>query len=142
MMPALLLSFFNFVFDFFKMFKWGKILDFAMAKLKFSAMLSVNLIIMGFMAGYFAALIYALNFIYTKLIYIIDYINNATNSGEAISLLMSVLSAYGIWNALCDVFSVFLPFIIAMLGIYGSKLGIVIFKNSREVLLSLFISRL
>jgi hypothetical protein len=132
----------GFLMDFFGFFKWSKLFDFVLSGLKFSSMLAVNTIIMGFMVAYFAALLYSLKFIYEKINYIISYIQNFPNSNDVSSLALSVIKSIGAWNGFVDAVNIFIPIIASIIAIYGGKLGIIIFKNSREVLLSLFISKL
>lgn len=128
---------------FFRFFKWSSVVDFFFKKVTFASMLVVNTIIAALLASYFAATLSSLNFIYEKINYIIKYINDFVgDSNDVVSLSVNILKSLGIWNAFVDVYNVFSPFLISLALGYVFKFGIKFFRNSRDILVSLAISKI
>ena len=71
-MPALVAM----IVNFFGFFKWGKIVDYALRAVTFSKMVIINAILGGLILSYATAVLYIINFIYSKFNYIVDFINN------------------------------------------------------------------
>ena len=102
----------------------------------------INGILVGVVISYTTAVIYIINFIYSKLNYIIDYVNNLSLGNEKIvTATLAVLKSLGAWNAFCDVFSIFSPILLSFFSIYSIKIGIVIYRFFRETLLSFISSK-
>ena len=106
-------------------------------------MVAINLFLFGAISAYFFAVVSILDFIYTKFNYIVDYVNNLSGGSDKLVLTaMAVLRSLGAWNAFCDVFAVFSPVFLSFFVIYATKIGIFIFKNARNTLLSFIIAKL
>ncbi|WP_222863038.1 hypothetical protein, partial [Campylobacter concisus] len=70
-------------------------------------------------------------------------INNlSVGNDKIITTSMMVLKSLGAWNALCDVFAIFSPVFLSFFVIYATKIGIFVFKNARDTLLSFIIAKL
>ena len=138
-MPAIIAM----IVNFFGFFKWGKVVDFVLRKITFAKMVVINLLLFASILSYVAAVLVILNFIYTKFNYIVDYINNlSVGNDKIITTSMMVLKSLGAWNALCDVFVIFSPVFLSFFVIYATKIGIFVFKNARDTLLSFVIAKL
>ena len=106
-------------------------------------MIIINGLLFASILSYVAAVLVILNFIYTKFNYIVDYINNlSVGNDKIITTAMMALKSLGAWNAFCDVFAVFSPILLSFFLIYAAKIGIFIFKNARDTLLSFVIAKL
>ena len=93
------------IVSFFGFFKWENAINFVFKAVTFSKMVVINVILGVLVLSYATAVIYIINFIYSKLNYIIDYINNLSVGDEKIiTTAISVLKSLGAWNAFCDVF--------------------------------------
>lgn len=138
-MPAIIAM----IVSFFGFFKWGKVVDFVLRKITFAKMIIINGLLFASILSYVAAVLVILNFIYTKFNYIVDYINNlSVGNDKIITTAMMALKSLGAWNAFCDVFAVFSPILLSFFLIYAAKIGIFIFKNARDTLLSFVIAKL
>ena len=138
-MPAIIAM----IVNLFGFFKWGKVVDFVLRKITFAKMVVINLLLFASILSYLAAVLVILNFIYTKFNYIVDYINNlSVGNDKIITTSMMVLKSLGAWNALCDVFVIFSPVFLSFFVIYATKIGIFVFKNARDTLLSFVIAKL
>lgn len=131
------------IVSFFGFFKWQKIVDYALRAITFSKMVIINTILGGLMFSYATAVLYIINFIYAKFNYIVDYANNlSAGSGKLILTSISILKSLGVWNAFCDVFSIFSPILLSFFIIYATKIGIVVFRFVRETLITFILAKL
>lgn len=138
-MPAIIAM----ITSFFGFFTWEKVVDFFFKTVSFSSMVTINLFLFGAISAYFFAVVSILDFIYTKFNYIVDYVNNLSGGSDKLVLTaMAVLRSLGAWNAFCDVFAIFSPILLSFFLIYAAKIGIFIFKNARDTLLSFIIAKL
>ena len=138
-MPAII----SMIVNLFGFFKWGKVVDFVLRGITFAKMVIINGLLFASILAYVAAVLVILNFIYTKFNYIVDYINNlSVGNDKIITTSMLVLKSLGAWNALCDVFAIFSPVLLSFFVIYATKIGIFVFKNARDTLLSFIIAKL
>ena len=138
-MPAIIAM----IVNFFGFFKWGKVVDFVLRGITFAKMVIINGLLFASILAYVAAVLVILNFIYTKFNYIVDYINNlSVGNDKIVTTSMMVLKSLGAWNALCDVFAIFSPVFLSFFVIYATKIGIFVFKNARDTLLSFIIAKL
>ena len=131
------------IVNLFGFFKWGKVVDFVLRGITFAKMVIINGLLFASILAYVAAVLVILNFIYTKFNYIVDYINNLSiGNDKIVTTSMMVLKSLGAWNALCDVFAIFSPVLLSFFVIYATKIGIFVFKNARDTLLSFIIAKL
>ena len=138
-MPAIIAM----IVNLFGFFKWGKVVDFVLRGITFAKMVIINGLLLASILAYVAAVSVILNFIYTKFNYIVDYINNlSVGNDKIVTTSMMVLKSLGAWNALCDVFAIFSPVFLSFFVIYATKIGIFVFKNARDTLLSFIIAKL
>ena len=138
-MPAII----SMIVNLFGFFKWGKVVDFVLRGITFAKMVIINGLLFASILAYVAAVLVILNFIYTKFNYIVDYINNlSVGNDKIVTTSMMVLKSLGAWNALCDVFTIFSPVLLSFFVIYATKIGIFVFKNARDTLLSFIIAKL
>ncbi|QPH94820.1 fatty acid synthesis protein [Campylobacter concisus] len=138
-MPAIIAM----IVNLFGFFKWGKVVDFVLRGITFAKMVIINGLLFASILAYVAAVLVILNFIYTKFNYIVDYINNLSiGNDKIVTTSMMVLKSLGAWNALCDVFAIFSPVLLSFFVIYATKIGIFVFKNARDTLLSFIIAKL
>ena len=138
-MPAIIAM----IVNLFGFFKWGKIVDFVLRGITFAKMVIINGLLFASILAYVASVLVILNFIYTKFNYIVDYINNlSVGNDKIVTTSMMVLKSLGAWNALCDVFTIFSPVLLSFFVIYATKIGIFVFKNARDTLLSFIIAKL
>ncbi|OUT12094.1 fatty acid synthesis protein [Campylobacter concisus] len=106
-------------------------------------MVVINVILGALVLSYAAAVIYIINFIYSKINYIIDYVNNLSiGSDRIVTTAISVLKSLGAWNAFCDVFSIFSPILLSFFIIYATKIGITVFRFVRETLVTFILAKL
>lgn len=133
---AMIVSFFGF-------FKWGKIVDYALRAVTFSKMVIINAILGGLILSYATAVLYIINFIYSKFNYIVDFVNNLSiGNDKLVVTAISVLRALGAWNAFCDVMAIFSPIFLSFFLIYATKIGIVVFRFVRETLITFILAKL
>ena len=133
---AMIVSFFGF-------FKWGKIVDYALRVVTFSKMVIINAILGGLILSYATAVLYIINFIYSKFNYIVDFVNNLSiGNDKLVVTAISVLRALGAWNAFCDVMAIFSPIFLSFFLIYATKIGIVVFRFVRETLITFILAKL
>lgn len=138
-MPAIIAT----IVSFFGFFKWGKVVDYALRAISFSKMVIINAILGGLMLSYATAVLYIINFIYSKFNYIVDYVNNlSAGSDKLVTTAMAVLRSLGAWNAFCDVFAIFSPILLSFFVIYATKIGIVVFRFVRETLITFILAKL
>lgn len=138
-MPALVAM----IVNFFGFFKWGKIVDYALRAVTFSKMVIINAILGGLILSYATAVLYIINFIYSKFNYIVDFVNNLSISNDKLFVTaISVLRALGAWNAFCDVMAIFSPILLSFFIIYATKIGIVVFRFVRETLITFILAKL
>ena len=138
-MPAIIAM----IVNLFGFFKWGKIVNFVLRGITFAKMVIINGLLFASILAYVASVLVILNFIYTKFNYIVDYINNlSVGNDKIVTTSMMVLKSLGAWNALCDVFTIFSPVLLSFFVIYDTKIGIFVFKNARDTLLSFIIAKL
>ena len=138
-MPAIIAM----IVNLFGFFKWGKIVNFVLRGITFAKMVIINGLLFASILAYVASVLVILNFIYTKFNYIVDYINNlSVGNDKIVTTSMMVLKSLGAWNALCDVFAIFSPVLLSFFVIYATKIGIFVFKNARDTLLSFIIAKL
>ena len=138
-MPA----FIAMIFNFFSFFKWGKIVDYALRAVTFSKMVIINAILGGLILSYATAVLYIINFIYSKFNYIVDFVNNLSiGNDKLVVTAISVLRALGAWNAFCDVMVIFSPILLSFFVIYATKIGIVVFRFVRETLITFILAKL
>lgn len=138
-MPAIIAM----IVNLFGFFKWGKVVDFVLRGITFAKMVIINGLLFASILAYVVAVLVILNFIYTKFNYIVDYINNlSVGNDKIVTTSMMVLKSLGAWNALCDVFVIFSPVFLSFFVIYATKIGIFVFKNARDTLLSFVIAKL
>lgn len=138
-MPAIIAM----IVNFFGFFKWGKIVDYALRAVTFSKMVIINAILGGLILSYATAVLYIINFIYSKFNYIVDFINNLSiGNDKLVVTAISVLRALGAWNAFCDVMSIFSPILLIFFIIYATKIGIVVFRFVRETLITFILAKL
>ena len=138
-MPAIIAM----IVNLFGFFKWGKVVDFVLRGITFAKMVIINGLLFASILAYVAAVSVILNFIYNKFNYIVDYINNlSVGNDKIVTTSMMVLKSLGDWNALCDVFAIFSPVFLSFFVIYATKIGIFVFKNARDTLLSFIIAKL
>ena len=131
------------IVSFFGFFKWGKIVDYALRAVTFSKMVIINAILGGLILSYATAVLYIINFIYSKFNYIVDYVNNlSVGSDRIVTTAFSILKSLGAWNAFCDVMSIFSPILLSFFVIYATKIGIVVFRFVRETLITFILARL
>lgn len=137
-MPAIIAM----IVNFFGFFKWGKIVDYALRAITFSKMVIINAILVGLVVSYATAVLYIINFIYSKFNYIVDYVNNfSVGNDKVITTAIMALKSLGAWNALCDVMAIFSPIFLSFFLIYATKIGIVVFKFVRETILSFVVAK-
>ncbi|WP_187422166.1 hypothetical protein [Campylobacter concisus] len=128
---------------FFRFFKWENAINFVFKAITFSKMVVTNVILGTLVLSYAAAVIYIINFIYSKFNYIIDYVNNLSVGNEKIvTTAFSILKSLGAWNAFCDVFSIFSPIFLSFFVIYATKIGITVFRFVRETLVTFILAKL
>ncbi|ORI04179.1 hypothetical protein [Campylobacter concisus] len=128
---------------FFRFFKWENAINFVFKAVTFSKMVVINVILGALVLSYAAAVIYIINFIYSKFNYIIDYVNNLSVGNEKIvTIAFSILKSLGAWNAFCDVFSIFSPIFLSFFVIYATKIGITVFRFVRETLVTFILAKL
>ena len=138
-MPALVAM----IVNFFGFFKWGKIVDYALRAVTFSKMVIINAILGGLILSYTTAVLYIINFIYSKFNYIVDFVNNLSIGNDKLFVTaISVLRALGAWNAFCDVMAIFSPILLSFFIIYATKIGIVVFRFFRETLITFILAKL
>lgn len=138
-MPAIIAM----IVNFFGFFKWGKIVDYALRAVTFSKMVIINAILGGLILSYATAVLYIINFIYSKFNYIVDFINNLSVGNDKLFVTaISVLRALGAWNAFCDVMAIFSPILLSFFIIYATKIGIVVFRFVRETLITFILAKL
>lgn len=138
-MPAIIAM----IVNLFGFFKWGKVVDFVLRGVTFAKMVIINGLLFASILAYVAAVLVILNFIYIKFNYIVDYINNlSVGNDKIVTTSMMVLKSLGAWNALCDVFAIFSPVFLSFFVIYATKIGVFVFKNARDTLLSFVIAKL
>ena len=131
------------IVSFFGFFKWGKIVDYALRAVIFSKMVIINAILGGLILSYATAVLYIINFIYSKFNYIVDFVNNLSISNDKLFVTaISVLRALGAWNAFCDVMAIFSPILLSFFIIYATKIGIVVFRFVRETLITFILAKL
>lgn len=137
-MPAIIAT----IVSFFGFFKWGKVVDYALRAISFSKMVIINAILVGLVVSYATAVLYIINFIYSKFNYIVDYVNNfSVGNDKVITTAIMALKSFGAWNALCDVMAIFSPIFLSFFLIYATKIGIVVFKFVRETILSFIVAK-
>lgn len=137
-MPAIIAT----IVSFFGFFKWGKVVDYALRAITFSKMVIINAILVGLVVSYATAVLYIINFIYSKFNYIVDYVNNLPTGDEKIlSTALAFIKSLGAWNALCDVMAIFSPIFLSFFLIYATKIGIVVFRFVRETILSFVVAK-
>lgn len=137
-MPAIIAT----IVSFFGFFKWGKVVDYALRAITFSKMVIINAILGGLVISYATAVLYIINFIYSKFNYIVDYVNNLPTGDEKIlSTALAFIKSFGAWNALCDVMAIFSPIFLSFFLIYATKIGIVVFRFVRETILSFVVAK-
>ena len=137
-MPAIIAT----IVSFFGFFKWGKVVDYALRAISFSKMVIINAILVGLVVSYATAVLYIINFIYSKFNYIVDYVNNfSVGNDKVITTAIRALISLGAWNALCDVMAIFSPIFLSFFLIYATKIGIVVFKFVRETILSFVVAK-
>lgn len=144
-MAALLLSFFNFILDFFKMFKWGKIVDFVYRQINFGAMTLINVALVAVLLAYATAVLTLLVSIYKRANDFIDYLNNlalGNQGGEIFSVALSIIKALGIWRAFGDLWDLYSVSIVSIFVIFAMKLGLKILNSLRNTLVSYFIAKM
>jgi hypothetical protein len=135
-MPAIIAM----IVNFFGFFKWGKIVDYALRAFALSKMVIINVILGGLVLSYATAVLYIINFIYSKFNYVVDYVNNLSVGNEKIVVTaIAVIKSLGAWNAFCDVMAIFSPIFLSFFLIYATKIGIVVFKFVRETILSFIV---
>lgn len=135
-MPAIIAM----IVNFFGFFKWGKIVDYALRVFALSKMVIINVILGGLVLSYATAVLYIINFIYSKFNYVVDYVNNLSVGNEKIVVTaIAVIKSLGAWNAFCDVMAIFSPIFLSFFLIYATKIGIVVFKFVRETILSFIV---
>ena len=138
-MPAIIAM----IVNLFGFFKWGKVVDFVLRGVTFAKMVIINGLLFASILAYVAAVLVILNFIYIKFNYIVDYINNlSVGNDKIVTTSMMVLKSLGAWNAFCDVFAIFSPVFLSFFVIYATKIGVFVFKNARDTLLSFVIAKL
>ena len=138
-MPAIIAM----IVNFFGFFKWGKIVDYALRAVTFSKMVIINAILGGLILSYATAVLYIINFIYSKFNYIVDFVNNLSiGNDKLVVTAISVLRALGAWNAFCDVMAIFSPIFLSFFLIYATKIGIVVFRFVRETLITFILAKL
>lgn len=137
-MPAIIAM----IVNFFGFFKWGKIVDYALRAFTLSKMVIINAILVGLVVSYATAVLYIINFIYSKFNYVVDYVNNLSVGNEKIVVTaIAVIKSLGAWNAFCDVMAIFSPIFLSFFLIYATKIGIVVFKFVRETILSFIVAK-
>ena len=137
-MPAIIAT----IVSFFGFFKWGKVVDYALRAISFSKMVIINSILVGLVVSYASAVLFIINFIYSKFNYIVDYVNNfSVGNDKVITTSIMALKSFGAWNALCDVMAIFSPIFLSFFLIYATKIGIVVFKFVRETILSFVVEK-
>lgn len=137
-MPAIIAT----IVSFFGFFKWGKVVDYALRAISFSKMVIINSILVGLVVSYATAVLYIINFIYSKFNYVVDYVNNLSVGNEKIVVTaIAVIKSLGAWNAFCDVMAIFSPIFLSFFLIYATKIGIVVFKFVRETILSFIVAK-
>ena len=137
-MPAIIAM----IVNFFGFFKWGKIVDYALRAITFSKMVIINAILVGLVVSYATAVLYIINFIYSKFNYVVDYVNNLSVGNEKIVVTaIAVIKSLGAWNAFCDVMAIFSPIFLSFFLIYATKIGIVVFRFVRETILSFIVAK-
>ena len=128
---------------FFRFFKWENAINFVFKAITFSKMVVINVILGALVLSYAAAVIYIINFIYSKFNYIIDYVNNLSVGNEKIvTTAFSILKSLGAWNAFCDVMAIFSPILLSFFVIYATKIGITVFRFVRETLVTFILAKL
>lgn len=138
-MPALVAM----IVNFFGFFKWGKIVDYALRAVTFSKMVIINAILGGLILSYATAVLYIINFIYSKFNYIVDFVNNLSiGNDKLVVTAIAVLRSLGAWNAFCDVMAIFSPILLSFFIIYATKIGIVVFRFVRETLITFILAKL
>jgi len=131
------------IVSFFGFFKWENAINFVFKAITFSKMVIINVILGALVISYTTAVIYIINFIYSKLNYIIDYVNNlSVGSDRIVTTAFSILKSLGVWNAFCDVFSIFSPIFLSFFVIYATKIGITVFRFVRETLVTFILAKL
>ena len=130
------------IVSFFGFFKWGKIVDYALRVVAFSKMVIINAILGGLILSYATAVLYIINFIYSKFNFVVDYVNNLpTGNDKILTTALAFIKSLGAWNALCDVMAIFSPIFLSFFLIYATKIGIVVFKFVRETILSFVVAK-
>lgn len=138
-MPAIIAM----IVNFFGFFKWSKIVDYALRAVTFSKMVIINAILGGLILSYATAVLYIINFIYSKFNYVVDFVNNLSVGNEKIIVTaIAVIKSLGAWNAFCDVMAIFSPIFLSFFVIYATKIGIVVFRFVRETLITFILAKL
>ncbi|MBE9852246.1 fatty acid synthesis protein [Campylobacter concisus] len=105
-------------------------------------MVIINAILGGLILSYATAVLYIINFIYSKFNFVVDYVNNLpTGNDKILTTALSFIKSLGAWNALCDVMAIFSPIFLSFFLIYATKIGIVVFKFVRETILSFVVAK-
>jgi len=137
-MPAIIAM----IVNFFGFFKWGKIVDYALRAVAFSKMVIINAILGGLILSYATAVLYIINFIYSKFNFVVDYVNNLpTGNDKILTTALAFIKSLGAWNAFCDIMAIFSPIFLSFFLIYATKIGIVVFKFVRETILSFIVAK-
>ncbi len=138
-MPAIITT----IINLFGFFKWERFINYAFRAITFSKMLIINGILTTLVLSYAVAVIYIINFIYSKFNYIIEYVNNLSVGNEKIvTTALAALKSLGAWGAFCDVFSIFSPILLSFFIIYATKIGISVFRFVRETLVTFILAKL
>ncbi|WP_459845004.1 hypothetical protein [Campylobacter concisus] len=138
-MPAIITT----IINLFGFFKWERFINYAFRAITFSKMVIINGILTTLVMSYAVAVIYIINFIYSKFNYIIEYVNNLSVGNEKIvTTALAVLKSLGAWGAFCDVFFIFSPILLSFFIIYATKIGISVFRFVRETLVTFILAKL
>ena len=133
MMPVLaILGFFGSFVE-----KW------AAASIRFGAMLTISVFVLGFMVTFYIGLMGLVYFALSQVNSLLNYINSYSgNADELITLFFNVLKSLGIIEAFKDVYTIFKPFLFTAISLIALKILIKGLESFRKTLLYLFISRI
>ena len=115
----------------------------AAAAVRFGAMLTISVFVLGFMVTFYMGLIGLVYFALSQVNSLLNYINSyAGNTDELIALFFNVLKSLGVIEAFKDVYTIFKPFLFTAISLIALKIFIKGLESFRKTLLYLFISRI
>lgn len=115
----------------------------AAAAVRFGAMLTISVFVLGFMVAFYIGLIGLVYFALSQVNSLLNYINSYSgNADELVTLFFNILKALGILDAFKDAWTIFKPMFFTCISLAGLKIFIKGLESFRKTLLYLFISRI